>query len=151
MDKLNPILKLSTYEIGGKKILLMNQNLIQKIYAETTMKNVRNSREFKFLDQRSRVQELEIPISRKNIKEFKAQIDQIRKRFISSTQGAFRPERESHLKHKKKWVERYFAENGERRKGTLKKSEELQSQIERPSAGKGLTLESEITLKMVWQ
>jgi predicted nucleic acid-binding Zn-ribbon protein len=100
--------------------------LIKK-YAEQ-QKNVRNSREFNSLTKEVEFQELEIQLAEKNIKEFKAQIEQ-KKEVIATTKERL-SERESHLKHKKGELNAILAETEKEEKALLKKSEEYQAQIE---------------------
>ena len=73
-------------------------------------------------------QELEIQLADKNIKEFKAQIEQ-KKEVIAGTKERL-TERELHLKHKKSELNAILAETEKEEKALLKKSEEYQSQIE---------------------
>jgi hypothetical protein len=127
MDKLKTDVETINYEIGAKKNLIDEAKVLIKKYAEQ-QKNVRNSREFNSLTKEVEFQELEIQLAEKNIKEFKAQIDQ-KKEVISSTKERL-GERDSHLKHKKSELNAILAETEKEEKALLKKSEEYQSQIE---------------------
>ncbi|MGB5665616.1 MAG: C4-type zinc ribbon domain-containing protein, partial [Maribacter sp.] len=91
-------------------------------------KNVRNSREFNSISKELEFQELEIQLADKNIKEFKAQIDQ-KKEVISVTKEQL-SERETHLKHKKSELNAILAETEKEEKALLSKSSKFQEQIE---------------------
>jgi hypothetical protein len=127
MDKLKTDVETVNYEIGAKKNLIDEAKALIKKYAEQ-QKNVRNSREFNSLTKEVEFQELEIQLAEKNIKEFKAQIEQ-KKEVIAATKERL-SERELHLKHKKGELNAILAETEKEEKALLKKSEEYQSQIE---------------------
>ncbi|MEQ8217503.1 MAG: hypothetical protein RH981_04655 [Arenibacter sp.] len=127
MDKLKTDVETINYEIGAKKNLIDEAKVLIKKYAEQ-QKNVRNSREFNSLTKEVEFQELEIQLADKNIKEFKAQIEQ-KKEVIAGTKERL-TERELHLKHKKSELNAILAETEKEEKALLKKSEEYQSQIE---------------------
>ena len=127
MDKLKTDVETINYEIGAKKNLIDEAKVLIKKYAEQ-QKNVRNSREFNSLTKEVEFQELEIQLADKNIKEFKAQIEQ-KKEVIGTTKERL-AERELHLKHKKSELNAILAETEKEEKALLKKSEEYQSQIE---------------------
>lgn len=127
MDKLKTDVETINYEITAKKNLIDEAKVLMKKYAEQ-QKNVRNSREFNSLTKEVEYQDLEIQLAEKNIKEFKAQIDQ-KKEVIASTKERL-SERESHLKHKKSELNSILAETEKEEKALLAKSEEYQSQIE---------------------
>jgi len=127
MDKLKTDVETINYEIGAKKNLIDEAKALIKKYAEQ-QKNVRNSREFNSLTKEVEFQELEIQLADKNIKEFKAQIEQ-KKEVIAATKERL-TERELHLKHKKSELNAILAETEKEEKALLKKSEEYQSQIE---------------------
>ncbi|MDO6605110.1 zinc ribbon domain-containing protein [Arenibacter palladensis] len=127
MDKLKTDVETINYEISAKKNLIDEAKVLIKKYAEQ-QKNVRNSREFNSLTKEVEFQELEIQLAEKNIKEFKAQIEQ-KKEVIAATKERL-TERESHLKHKKSELSAILAETEKEEKALLKKSEEYQSQIE---------------------
>ena len=127
MDKLKTDVETINYEISAKKNLIDEAKVLIKKYAEQ-QKNVRNSREFNSLTKEVEFQELEIQLADKNIKEFKAQIEQ-KKEVIATTKERL-TERELHLKHKKSELNAILAETEKEEKALLKKSEEYQSQIE---------------------
>ena len=107
MDKLKTDVETINYEIGAKKNLIDEAKALIKKYAEQ-QKNVRNSREFNSLTKEVEFQELEIQLADKNIKEFKAQIEQ-KKEVIAATKERL-TERELHLKHKKSELNAILAE-----------------------------------------
>jgi hypothetical protein len=71
---------------------------------------------------------LEIQLAEKNIKEFKAQIEQ-KKEVVADTKEKL-SEREGHLKHKKGELDAILAETEKEEKALLKKSEEYEDKIE---------------------
>src|SRR5690606_32669964 len=83
MEKLKADLENINFEITAKKNLIDEAKALIKKYAEQ-QKNVRNSREFNSLTKEVEFQELEIQLADKNIKEFKAQIEQ-KKEVIAQT------------------------------------------------------------------
>ncbi|RTE52652.1 hypothetical protein EHW67_15410 [Arenibacter aquaticus] len=127
MDKLKTDVETINYEIGAKKNLIDEAKALIKKYSEQ-QKNVRNSREFNSLTKEVEFQELEIQLAEKNIKEFKAQIEQ-KKEVIAGTKERL-SEREAHLKHKKGELNAILAETEKEEQALLKKSEEYQTQIE---------------------
>jgi len=127
MDKLKTDVETINYEIGAKKNLIDEAKTLIKKYSEQ-QKNVRNSREFNSLTKEVEFQELEIQLAEKNIKEFKAQIEQ-KKEVIAGTKERL-SEREAHLKHKKGELNAILAETEKEEQALLKKSEEYQTQIE---------------------
>lgn len=127
MDKLKTDLETINFEIGAKKNLIDEAKALIKKYTEQ-QKNVRNSREFNSITKELEFQELEIQLAEKNIKEFKAQIDQ-KKEVIAGTKANL-SEREEHLKHKKSELNAILAETEKEEKALLLKSEKFQQQIE---------------------
>jgi len=127
LDKLKTDLETINYEIGGKKNLIDESKALVKKYTEQ-QKNVRNSREFNSLTKEVEFQELEVQLAEKNIKEFKAQIDQ-KKEVISSTKERL-SERDAHLKHKKGELNAILAETEKEEKALLEKSLKFEDQID---------------------
>ncbi len=127
LDKLKTDLETINYEIGGKKNLIDESKALIKKYTEQ-QKNVRNSREFNSLTKEVEFQELEVQLAEKNIKEFKAQIEQ-KKEVISSTKERL-SERDAHLKHKKGELNAILAETEKEEKALLEKSLKFENQIE---------------------
>ena len=79
MEKLKTDVETINYEITAKKNMIDDAKALMKKYTEQ-QKNVRNSREFNSISKEIEFQELEIQLAEKNIKEFKAQIEQKKKR-----------------------------------------------------------------------
>ncbi|HLT50960.1 MAG TPA: C4-type zinc ribbon domain-containing protein [Arenibacter sp.] len=127
LDKLKTDVETINYEISAKKNLTDEAKVLIKKYADQ-QKNVRNSREFNSLSKEVEFQELEIQLAEKNIKEFKAQIEQ-KKEVISSAKERL-GERETHLKHKKGELNAILAETEKEEKALLSKSEEYQVLID---------------------
>ena len=90
--------------------------------------NVRNNREYNSLSKEVEFQELEIQLAEKNIKEFRAQIDQ-KTQVIEETKGRF-DERSEHLKHKRDELDAILKETEKEEKTLLKESESFQDKIE---------------------
>jgi predicted nucleic acid-binding Zn-ribbon protein len=127
MDKLKTDLENINFEIGAKKNLIEEAKALIKKYTEQ-QKNVRNSREFNSITKELEFQELEIQLAEKNIKEFKAQIDQ-KKAVIAETKERL-SEREAHLKHKKSELNAILAETEKEEKALLEESLKYQGKIE---------------------
>ncbi|MBU2994999.1 hypothetical protein KO500_01070 [Cellulophaga baltica] len=127
MEKLKTDVETINYEITAKKNMIDDAKTLMKKYTEQ-QKNVRNSREFNSISKEIEFQELEIQLAEKNIKEFKAQIDQ-KKSVIADTKERYSA-RESHLKHKKGELSDILAETEKEEKALLLKSEEFQTEIE---------------------
>ncbi|NNK12456.1 MAG: hypothetical protein HKP08_14005, partial [Flavobacteriaceae bacterium] len=127
MDKLKTDLETINYEITAKKNLIDEAKVLIKKYAEQ-QKNVRNSREFNSLAKEVEYQELEIQLAEKNIKGFKAQIEQ-KKEVIADTKEKL-AEREAHLKHKKNELDAILAETEKEEKALLAQSGKFEKQIE---------------------
>ncbi|MFK5974447.1 MAG: hypothetical protein QM485_14340 [Flavobacteriaceae bacterium] len=127
MDKLKTDLETINYEITAKKNLIDEAKVLIKKYTEQ-QKNVRNSREFNSITKELEFQELEIQLAEKNIKEFKAQIEQ-KKIVVSETKERL-TEREVHLKFKKSELNAILAETEKEEKALLEKSEKFQKDIE---------------------
>jgi hypothetical protein len=127
IEKLKSDVETVNYEINGKKNMIDDAKALMKKYTEQ-QKNVRNSREFNSITKEVEFQELEIQLAEKNIKEFKAQIDQ--KKAVMADTKERHGERETHLKHKKSELNAILAETEKEEKALLAKSLEYQNQIE---------------------
>ena len=114
-------------QVKSKKNLIEEAKALIKKYSEQ-QKNVRNNREYNSLTKETEFQELEIQLAEKNIKEFKAQIDQ-KKVVVSETKESL-GERETHLKHKKGELNEILAETEKEEQALLGKSEKFQKDIE---------------------
>jgi len=127
IEKLDNELALIEDQIKAKKILIDESKTGIKKYTEQ-QKNVRNNREFNALSKEVEFQELEIQLADKNIKEYKAQIEQ-KKEVIEQTKGRL-TERDTHLKHKKNELDAILAETEKEEKELIKKSANFEKDIE---------------------
>lgn len=127
IEKLENDLTLVEDSIKAKKIAIDDSKSAIKKYTEQ-QKNVRNNREFNALSKEVEFQELEIQLAEKNIREFKAQIEQ-KGEVITQTKERLE-ERETHLKHKKSELNAILAETEKEEKALLKKSEDYEKNIE---------------------
>lgn len=127
IEKLENDLNLVEDSIKAKKIAIDDSKSAIKKYTEQ-QKNVRNNREFNALSKEVEFQELEIQLAEKNIREFKAQIEQ-KGEVITQTKERL-GERETHLKHKKSELNAILAETEKEEKALLKKSEDYEKNIE---------------------
>jgi len=127
IEKLENDLSLVEDQIKAKKIQIEDSKASIKKYSEQ-QKNVRNNREFNALSKEVEFQELEIQLADKNIKEYKAQIEQ-KTEVIDTTKGRL-GERETHLKHKKSELDAILAETEKEEKALLKKSADYEKAIE---------------------
>ncbi|MGF1557959.1 MAG: zinc ribbon domain-containing protein [Flavobacteriaceae bacterium] len=127
MDKLKTDVETINFEITAKKNLIDDSKSLIKKYTEQ-QKNVRNSREFNSISKELEFQDLEIQLAEKNIKEFKAQIEQ--KKLVMAETKERLTERETHLKHKKSELDAILAETEKEEKALLSKSEKFQEEIE---------------------
>ena len=84
-------------DITAKKVVIEDAKVLIKKYAEQ-QKNVRNNREFNSLSKETEYQELEMELSEKRIKEFKAKIEQ-KNELIAATKENIAKQEEL-LKHK---------------------------------------------------
>lgn len=127
LDKLNNELGLIDDQIKAKKIQIEDSKASIKKYTEQ-QKNVRNNREFNSLSKEVEFQELEIQLAEKNIKEYRAQIEQKNEVINQTKERAI--EREDHLKHKKSELDAILSETEKEEQALLKKGEDFETQIE---------------------
>lgn len=127
IEKLENDLSLVEDQIKAKKIQIEDSKAAIKKYSEQ-QKNVRNNREFNALSKEVEFQELEIQLADKNIKEYKAQIEQ--KTEVINTTKERLGERETHLKHKKSELDAILSETEKEEKALLKKSADFEMNIE---------------------
>ena len=127
IEKLEHDLNLVEEQIRAKKMQIEDSKTAIKKYSEQ-QKNVRNNREFNALSKEVEFQELEIQLADKNIKEYKAQIEQ--KGEVITTTKERLGEREAHLKHKKSELDAILAETEKEEKALLKKSTDFEKAIE---------------------
>lgn len=128
IEKLENDLNLVEDSIKAKKIAIDDSKSAIKKYTEQ-QKNVRNNREFNALSKEVEFQELEIQLAEKNIREFRAQIEQ-KGEVIAQTKERL-GERETHLKHKKSELNAILAETEKEEKALLEKSEDYEKNIEK--------------------
>lgn len=127
MEKLTADLDVIEDDIKSKKNgIETSKELIKKYTAQQD--NVRNNREFNALSKEVEFQELEIQLAEKNIREFKAQIEQ-KGEVIAQTKERL-SERREHLKHKKSELDAILSETEKEEKALLAKSEEYENNIE---------------------
>ena len=114
-------------QISIKKNIIAEAKALIKKYSEQ-QKNVRNNREFDSLTKETEYQELEIQLAEKNIKEFKAQLEQKNESIdeIKSTSS----EKTKHLKHKKSELDVILKETEKEENILMKKSETYKKKIE---------------------
>ncbi|MEP0262988.1 C4-type zinc ribbon domain-containing protein [Dokdonia sp.] len=127
IEKLDNELSLIEDQIKAKKIQIEDSKASIKKYSEQ-QKNVRNNREFNALSKEVEFQELEIQLAEKNIREFKAQIEQ--KNEVISTTKVRLGEREKHLKHKKSELDAILSETEKEEKALIKKSDDFEKEID---------------------
>ncbi|WP_035335847.1 zinc ribbon domain-containing protein [Dokdonia sp. PRO95] len=127
IEKLENDLKLVDDSIKAKKIQIDDSKASIKKYSEQ-QKNVRNNREFNALSKEVEFQELEIQLAEKNIREYKAQIEQ-KGDVITQTKERL-AERETHLKHKKNELDAILSETEKEEQALLAKSAEYETNIE---------------------
>ena len=127
LDKLGGELSLIDDQIKAKKILIEDAKAAIKKYSEQ-QKNVRNNREYNSLSKEIEFQELEIQLAEKNIREFRAQIEQ--KNEVINTTKERLEERQKHLKHKKDELDEILAETEKEEQALLEKGEAYEEQID---------------------
>ena len=109
-------------DISNKKLAIEESKGLIKKYEEQ-QKNVRNNREFDSLSKEIEYQELEIQLSEKRIKEFKAKISQ-KNEVIAKTKDKLKAQ-EGHLKHKKDELDAILKETEKEETLLKQKSEEF--------------------------
>lgn len=129
IDKLKADVETVTYELTARKNLIEESKALIKKYTEQQEK-VRNSREFNSLSKEVEFQQLEIQLAEKNIREFKAQIEQ-KKDVIETTSKEGLAEREAHLAHKKGELDAILAETEKEEKALLKMATAYEKKIEK--------------------
>ena len=127
LEKLKADLELIEDQIKEKKNSIEESKTLIKKYA-TQQDNVRNNREYNSLSKEIEFQELEMQLADKNIKEFRAQIEQ-KTQVIEETKGRF-DERSEHLKHKQSELDEILKETEKEEKTLIKESEAFEAQIE---------------------
>ncbi|WP_428742188.1 zinc ribbon domain-containing protein [Tenacibaculum sp.] len=114
-------------DISNKKLAIDESKALIAKYAEQ-QKNVRNNREFDSLTKEVEYQELEIQLSEKRIKEYKAKIAQ-KNEVIEKTKEKLTLQ-ESHLAHKKGELDAILKETEKEEQLLKEKSEEFAQSID---------------------
>jgi predicted nucleic acid-binding Zn-ribbon protein len=127
LEKLKADLEIIEDQIKEKKNNIEESKTLIKKYA-SQQDNVRNNREYNSLTKEIEFQELEIQLAEKNIKEFRAQIEQ-KSLVIEETKVRFN-ERSEHLKHKQSELNEILKETEKEEQTLIKQSEEFETQIE---------------------
>lgn len=127
LEKLKADLEVIEDQIKEKKNNIEESKTLIKKYS-TQQDNVRNNREYNSLSKEIEYQELEIQLSEKNIKEFRAQIEQ-KNQVIEETQNRYN-ERSEHLKHKQAELDEILKETEKEEQTLIKESEKYEAKIE---------------------
>ncbi|MEH6765653.1 zinc ribbon domain-containing protein [Aequorivita antarctica] len=127
LEKLKADLEVIEDQIKEKKNNIEESKGLIKKYS-TQQDNVRNNREYNSLSKEVEFQELEIQLAEKNIKEYRAQIEQ-KSLVIEETKGRF-DERSEHLKHKQSELDEILKETEKEEQTLLKESNNFEAQIE---------------------
>ncbi|TDQ23856.1 zinc ribbon domain-containing protein [Tenacibaculum caenipelagi] len=114
-------------DISNKKLAIDESKTLIAKYEEQ-QKNVRNNREFDSLTKEVEYQELEIQLSEKRIKEYKAKIAQ-KNEVIENTKEKL-AQQESHLAHKKSELDAILKETEKEEQLLKEKSEEFSQSID---------------------
>lgn len=112
-------------EIGNKKNAIEESKALIKKYNEQ-LKKVRNNREYNSITKEIEFQDLEIQLSEKRIKEFKAQIEH-KKETLKKIEEK-KKQSETHLKHKKEELDSILSET-EKEEDFLKEKAREYSQL----------------------
>ena len=127
LEKLKADLEVIEDQIKEKKNNIEESKALIKKYA-SQQDNVRNNREYNSLSKEVEFQELEIQLSEKNIKEYRAQIEQ-KSIVIEETKSRFE-ERSEHLKHKRNELDEILKETEKEEQMLIKESNNYEAQIE---------------------
>lgn len=127
LEKLKADLEIIEEQIKEKKNNIEESKGLIKKYS-TQQDNVRNNREYNSLTKEVEFQELEIQLAEKNIKEYRAQIEQ-KSQVIEETKSRF-DERSEHLKHKQSELDEILKETEKEEQTLIKQSDTFESQIE---------------------
>ncbi len=127
LQKLNADLEVIETQIKERKNNIEEANVLIKKYA-AQQDHVRNNREFNSLSKEVEFQQLEIQLAEKNIKEYRAQIEQ-KNQVIEETKVRFN-ERSEHLKHKQDELDEILKETEKEEQALIKESEKFEASIE---------------------
>ena len=126
-DKINEENAELDKEIKARKEAIKHSEQLMKKYA-SQQDNVRNNREFEALAKEVEYQELEIQLSEKRIKEFKAKIDN-KNETLAGIEEKLNSYNE-HLSHKKSELDKIVKETEKEESTLLKKAEEFSENID---------------------
>jgi len=127
LEKLKADLEVIEDQIKEKKNNIEESKALIKKYS-AQQDNVRNNREYNSLSKEVEFQELEIQLAEKNIKEYRAQIEQ-KSLVIEETKGRFE-ERSEHLKHKQGELDEILKETEKEEQTLIKESNSYEALIE---------------------
>jgi hypothetical protein len=127
LEKLNSDLQLIEEQINEKKNGIEEAKLLIKKYS-AQQDNVRNNREYNSLSKEVEYQGLEIELAEKNIREYKAQIEQ-KNQVIEETKARF-DERSEHLKHKQNELAAILKETEKEEQTLTEESKKFEASIE---------------------
>lgn len=126
-EKLNNDLQQIEDQINDRKNSIEESKILIDKYTKQR-ENVRNNREYNSLTKEIEYQELEIELSEKHIKEFRAQIEH-KNQVVEETKERF-DERADHLKHKKDELEVLLKETEKEELALQKESKKFEDLIE---------------------
>lgn len=127
LEKLKSDLQIIEEQINERKNNIEeSKNLIKKY--TTQQDNVRNNREYNSLTKEVEYQELEIQLADKNIREYRAQIEQ-KNQIIEDTKTRFN-ERSEHLKHKQNELDAILKETEKEEQTLIEESKKFETTIE---------------------
>ena len=127
LEKLKADLEVIEDQIKEKKNNIEESKALIKKYS-AQQDNVRNNREYNSLSKEVEFQELEIQLAEKNIKGYRAQIEQ-KSLVIEETKGRFE-ERSEHLKHKQGELDEILKETEKEEQTLIKESNSYEALIE---------------------
>lgn len=127
LEKLEADLQLIEEQINEKKNGIEEAKLLIKKYS-AQQDNVRNNREYNSLSKEVEYQGLEIELAEKNIREYRAQIEQ-KNQVIEETKARF-DERSEHLKHKQNELAAILKETEKEEQTLAEESKKFESTID---------------------
>ncbi len=114
-------------EIASKKLIIEEAKVLLKKYAEQ-QKNVRNNREFNSISKETEYQELEIELSEKRIKEYRAKIE-LKNEVVDATKESI-AKQDDLLKHKSAELDDIMSDTIKEEDLLTKKSKEYSALID---------------------
>lgn len=127
LEKLKNDLVTIEDQVKEKKNSIEESKTLIKRYGEQ-QENVRNNREYNSLSKEIEFQELEMQLADKNIKEYRAQMEQ-KQAVVEDTKLRY-DKRSEHLKSKRGELDEILAETEKEEKALLKESEAYEKKIE---------------------